>query len=84
MKIEKPTVVVYHQPDCPPCHVAMEYLAKKGVPFVAKDVRVDGEAMRELVEDLDSRSTPTIVVGGKVMVGFEKAKLDAMLAEAGF
>ena len=77
-------VVVYYQDDCPPCHVAMEYLSRKGVPFVAKDVRADGEAMRELVEDLDSRSTPTIVVDGRIMIGFEKGKLDAMLAAAGF
>lgn len=62
----------------------MEYLSRKGVPFVAKDVREDDEAMRELVQDLGSRSTPTIVVDGKIMVGFEKAKLDAMLAAAGF
>jgi len=61
----------------------MEYLSRKGVPFVAKDVRQDAEALRELVEDLHSRSTPTIVVGEKTMVGFERAKLDAMLAEAG-
>lgn len=64
--------------------MAMEYLSRKGVPFVAKDVREDDEAMRELVQDLGSRSTPTIVVDGNVMVGFEKAKLDAMLAAAGF
>jgi glutaredoxin len=62
----------------------MEYLSRKGVPFVAKDIREDKGAMRELVEDLDSKSTPTIVVDGKIMVGFERAKLDQMLAEAGF
>ncbi len=59
----------------------MEYLSRKGVKFVEKNIREDDEAMRELVEDLKSQSTPTIVVDGKVMVGFEKAKLDAMLAE---
>jgi hypothetical protein len=32
------------------------------------------------VRTYNSRSTPTIVVGDKVMIGFDPAKLDEMLA----
>jgi glutaredoxin len=75
-------VVVYHQPDCPPCHAAMDFLARHGVPFVGKDVAEDPQALRELME-LGSHSTPTITVGDKVMIGFRKDELLAMLGLPG-
>ena len=41
----------------------------------------DQQAVFELVRTYKSRSTPTIIVGEKVMIGFDPAQLDAMLAE---
>lgn len=41
-------------------------------------MRADHRALRELVR-LNSRSTPTIVVGEEVMVGFDPKRLEAML-----
>jgi glutaredoxin len=46
-----------------------------------KDVSSDQQAVFELVRTYNSRSTPTIVVGEKIMVGFDPERLDAMLAE---
>jgi hypothetical protein len=34
-----------------------------------------------LVKTYNSRSTPTIVIGDKVMIGFDPDRLDQMLAE---
>ena len=45
-----------------------------------KDVSSDQQAIFELVRTYNSRSTPTIVVGDKIMIGFDPAKLDEMLA----
>jgi hypothetical protein len=45
-----------------------------------KDVSCDQQAIFELVRTYNSRSTPTIVVGDKIMIGFDPAKLDEMLA----
>jgi glutaredoxin len=36
-------------------------------------------AVRELVEKYQSRSTPTIVVGDQVMIGFDPQRLEQML-----
>ncbi len=71
-------VIVYHQPNCGPCHAAMDYLRKKGVPFVAKDVFADEAAQRELTA-LGSNSTPTIRVGNEVLIGFSPSKLAKLL-----
>lgn len=40
----------------------------------------DQRAVFELVRTYNSRSTPTIVVGEEVMIGFDPERLDQMLA----
>ena len=48
--------------------------------FELKDIREDPAALRELVEDLQSRATPTLVVGDKVIMGFDAEQYQAALA----
>jgi glutaredoxin len=72
-------VTVYHQPQCGPCHDAMEYLSRKGVAFAEKDVRADREALKELLE-LGYATTPVIVVDGQAIVGFDADAIDRALA----
>jgi glutaredoxin len=72
-------VILYSQPGCSSCVVAKEYLAAQGVSFQEKDIRSDPEFLRELVEELKSRTTPTLVVGEKILMGFDPDKfLDAI------
>lgn len=73
-------IIIFTQPDCPPCWSAKVYLADKGLEFEERDVSVDQDAVRELVETYQSRSTPTIVIGDKVMIGFDPEELDQILA----
>jgi glutaredoxin len=44
-----------------------------------RDVSCDFSAVRELVEKYQSRSTPTIVVGDQVMIGFDPQRLEQIL-----
>jgi hypothetical protein len=44
-----------------------------------RDVASDYSAVRELVEKYQSRSTPTIVVGDEVMIGFDPQRLEQIL-----
>jgi glutaredoxin len=46
-----------------------------------KDVTADQAAVFDLVRKYNSRSTPTIVVGEQVMIGFDPERLEQMLAE---
>jgi glutaredoxin-like YruB-family protein len=77
----KPKVVIFTHPDCPPCHVVKLFLTEKGVVYEERDVTLDPEAVRELTEKYGSHSTPTLIIGDEVMIGFNPARLDEILGE---
>ena len=52
----------------------MEFLSQQKIPFVEKDVTSDEKAAEELMA-LGSMSTPTIVVDGQMLVGFNPQRL---------
>jgi len=56
------------------CAQAKNFLAKRGICFEERDIRSDSENERILTEDLDSRTTPTLVAEGKIIVGFDRAQ----------
>ena len=58
-----------------------EYLSRRGIVFEDRDIRQDDEALKELVNTHNSRMTPTLVIGGQVIIGFDREKIDALLAE---
>ena len=77
----KPKVVIFTQPDCPPCQVVKLFLEGKGVAFEERDISLDASAVRDLREKYNSHSTPTLVIGEEVMIGFDPERLDEILGE---
>lgn len=74
-------VNVYTTQTCPWCHRAKEYLTQKGVPFTDYDVSRDREKAREMIKKSGQMAVPVIEVGGEIIVGFNQAKLDELLAK---
>jgi glutaredoxin len=70
--------IVYTQPGCPACHRETKFLAQQGVEFEEKNVREDLDAMREMVR-LGSQATPTTVIDGEVIIGFDLKRISASL-----
>lgn len=56
----------------------MEFLSRNGVEFTEKDIRSDVEAMQEMVS-MNSQSTPTTVIDGEVIIGFDQEKISEKL-----
>ncbi len=52
----------------------MEFLSQQKIAFVEKDITTDEKAAEELMA-LGSMSTPTIVIDGQMLVGFNPQKL---------
>lgn len=73
-------VVVYSQPGCSGCKAAKEFLSLKGITFEEKDIIQDAQAMEELTDKYNSRSTPTILVNDRVIIGFDREELERLLA----
>lgn len=73
-------VVVYTSSTCPYCVSAKDYLNEKGVAYTEKNVQTDKEARKELMA-MGHMGVPVLVIDGEEVVGFDKAKIDSLLAK---
>lgn len=65
-------VVIYTKPGCPYCAGAMAHFQKKGVAFEEVSVPGNAAALDEMLKvNGGQRRVPTMVVDGKVTIGFE-------------
>ncbi|PGD16455.1 glutaredoxin family protein [Bacillus toyonensis] len=72
-------IEVYTQPDCPPCVIVKEFLKHNNVSYEEFDVKKDAAARDRLLYDYDSYSTPTVVIDGEMVAGFQIEKLQQLL-----
>jgi glutaredoxin len=56
-----------------------EFLSQNNTDFTDRDVSKDDSALAEL-EKLGYMTTPVTVIDGEVIVGFNRAKLEELLA----
>lgn len=66
----------YTEPGCAACVEAKKFLISRGIPFEERDIRENPEYLRILTDDLDSRTTPTLVLADKIIVGFDRAEYE--------
>lgn len=59
--------------------MAKEYLTSKNIPFTDVDVSLDHAKAEEMIAKTGQFGVPVIDVGGKLIVGFDKRKLDEYL-----
>ncbi len=72
-------VVVYTTDVCPWCVRVKSYLKQNGVKFREINVQHDPQAARRMVERSGQQGVPQIDIDGLVVVGFDKARIDAQL-----
>mgnify|MGYP001577974673 CR=1 FL=1 len=56
--------------------MAKEYLTTKNVPYTEVDVSTDRAKQQEMIAKSGQYGVPVIDVGGKIIVGFDKNKLN--------
>jgi glutaredoxin len=79
-------VIVYGTSWCGACKAARQFLTARKIPFLDKDVERDGAAARELAEKgarlgVPTDRVPVLDVRGRLLLGFDQARLEAMLGE---
>jgi len=72
-------VIVYSTATCPFCVRVKDFLKEHKVKFTNKDVGANQEAAKEMVKKSGSMSVPVIDIDGKIIVGFDEAKLRKVL-----
>ena len=82
-----PVVILYGTPWCGACKAAKKYLAGKHIPYAYKDIENDPAAARELAAKaarmgVPADRVPILDVRGRLLLGFDQARLDAMLGES--
>lgn len=72
-------VVVYTSDTCVYCGAAKEYLKEKGVSYEEKNIKEP--AYRKELMALGFMSVPVLKIGEEVVLGFDKEKIDNLLAQ---
>jgi glutaredoxin len=73
-----PVVPLYFQPGCMFCDRVKEFLSRRDVPFTAREITHDDQALVEL-DELGHTTTPVTVIDGGVVVGFDRDRLERLL-----
>jgi glutaredoxin len=81
-----PVVTIYGTSWCGACKAARSYLAERKVPFADKDIERDPAAAAELREKaarlgVPADRVPILDVRGRLLVGFDRARLEALLGQ---
>lgn len=75
----QPRVIVFSTPTCSFCNAAKQYFRQKGIRFNDVDVSRDPVAARDMVRRSGRQGVPVIDIGGKIIVGFDRNKINQLL-----
>ncbi len=75
----QPKVLVFSTPTCSYCNLAKKYFREKGIKFTDVDVSRDQAAARDMVRRSGQMGVPVIDIGGKIIVGFDRPKINSLL-----
>jgi glutaredoxin len=71
-----PNIVLFTQPGCFSCELMRIYLEARELAFEERDITTDLEARRTMTETHGSNETPTMLLDGEVLIGFDPSLLD--------
>jgi glutaredoxin-like YruB-family protein len=75
------SIVIYTTPTCGYCHQVKNYLARRGVSYVERDLSRDPSAAQEIVRMTGQQGVPVTVIDGQVVLGANMPQIDQLLAQ---
>ena len=76
-------VDIYTTPTCGYCHQAKRFLAERGIAFSEHDVSVDSAMADEMVRLTGQMGVQVIVINGEPIIGFDRSRIEQLIANAG-
>jgi glutaredoxin 3 len=74
-----PRVILFTTPSCTYCRMAKKYLRERDIRFKDVDVSRDQAAARDMVRRSGQQGVPVLDIGGKIVVGFDRPKIEQYL-----
>ena len=75
-------IILFTQPGCLSCELMRIYLEARELQFEERDISKDPDARRTMTETYGSNETPTMLIDGEVLIGFDPGLLDQILDAA--
>ena len=72
-------VKLYGLPTCPMCRRAKKYLDDEGIKYEYLDVSANHALAKEMIVKSGQKTVPVVEIGGEIMIGFDKAKIEELL-----
>jgi glutaredoxin 3 len=73
------SITIYTTPSCGFCNLAKAYFRERRLPFTEYDVSRDYNKAQEMVNKSGQMGVPVIDINGKIIVGFDKNRIDSAL-----
>jgi len=77
--LKQKSVTVYSTPTCSWCTRIKNYLKSNNIKFRDIDVSKDQKAAEAMVKRSGQQGVPQTLIGGQVIIGFDKPKIDRLL-----
>lgn len=72
-------ITIYSTPTCHYCEMAKSFFDAKGLKYVVHDVSTNLIKRKEMIMKSDQMGVPVIIIGRKVLTGFDADKIEAAL-----
>ncbi len=72
-------ISIYTTPTCSYCTVAKNYFKENGIKFTEYNVAQDQRRADEMVRKSGQMGVPVLDINGRIIVGFDKSKLEQAL-----
>lgn len=65
-------VIIYSTPTCPYCNMAKEFFKENKIKYEEFDVSTNEDKKDEMIEKSGQMGVPVIIIGDKIIIGFDK------------
>jgi glutaredoxin len=79
LEMKRIPITMYVEPDCDDCKRAKKWFEENGYAVTERDITSDGRYLRARDRLNPKKTVPTLQVGGKVLGGFDEAKVKGEL-----